>query len=109
MKKVQVTNTDVAKAISGTIESNKLYPFMHRGVAPDVDAAVEDEIYDVTSEWSSNQPSELYKYGTLIVCGSIFKMQLYAPHREQSDIYRFALRVMYKDVWSVWRYFKEDK
>ena len=109
MKKVQVTNTDVAKAIAEAIESNKLYPFMFRDVATDIDAAVENGIYDVTSEWSSNQPSSLYKYGSLIVYGELFKTQLYVPHREQANEYRFALRVMYSNVWSAWRYFKEDK
>ena len=108
MKKVQVTNTDVAKAISGAIESNKLYPFMYRGFCSDLDTVTEEGIYDVGNEYSVNIPQGVYNYGSLLVYYGTFTVQIYVPHLTHGGSYKIAIRVKYSGEWGVWRYFTAD-
>lgn len=90
MKKVKITNTDVAKAIAGSIKSNSLYPFMFRGFCIDLDTETENGVYDVAEGYSANIPKGLYAYGSLMVYSSLFTTQIFVPHRGLNNTYQIA-------------------
>lgn len=54
-----------------------LYPFMYRGSVSDVNSAETDGYYETLQD-VTNTPTG-YTYGTLLVYGSYYKVQLYFP------------------------------
>ena len=71
---------------------------MLRGSCTDFNNATEVGYYNVSSSSTSNIPKGAYGYGTLVVTGSEFLIQLYIPDT-YGKIYK---RNKYKDGWKNW-------
>ena len=87
-----------AGTVGGLLSSLKLYPFMFRGDCNDFNDATENGYYQVSSSSTPNLPKGAYGYGTLVVTGSEFQIQLYIPDT-YGKIYK---RNKYKDSWKNW-------
>lgn len=85
--------------VGGLLSSLKLYPFMYRGDCTDFNNATEVGYYHVSSSSDiPGTPPGAYRYGTLLVVGDIFKIQIYFP-----DTYgKFYKRNKYQEVWKSW-------
>ena len=84
--------------VGGLLSSLKLYPFMFRGDCNDFNDATEVGYYNVSSSSTPNIPKGAYGYGTLVVTGSEFRIQLYIPDT-YGKIYK---RNKYQEVWKSW-------
>lgn len=85
--------------VGGLINSQRLYPFMYRGGCSDFNNATDTGYYNVGSSTGiPNAPNGAYKYGTLVVVGETFKMQIYFPDT-WGEIYR---RNKFGDEWRNW-------
>ena len=88
----------LATVVGGQLSSLKLYPFMFRGDCNDFNYATDNGYYHVSSSSTPNLPKGAYGYGTLVVTGSEFQVQLYIPDT-YGKIYK---RNKYKDSWKNW-------
>lgn len=88
----------LATVVGGLLSSLKLYPFMFRGDCNDFNDATENGYYQVSSSSTLNLPKGAYGYGTLVVTGSEFQIQLYIPDT-YGKIYK---RNKYKGSWKNW-------
>ena len=84
--------------MGGLLSSRKLYPFMFRGDCNDLNDATDNGYYQVSSSSIPNLPKGAYGYGTLVVVGSEFRIQLYIPDT-YGKIYK---RNKYQDGWKNW-------
>lgn len=91
--------------MGGLLSSLKLYPFMFRGIAGDIDSLNESGYYEVRIDQSTNIPPNAYTYGILEVFQStMFTLQRYTPHSNNSGKYGEYNRVKTKGVWKNWRF-----
>ena len=84
--------------MGGLLSSRQLFPFMFRGGCNDFNDATDNGYYHVSSSSTPNLPKGAYGYGTLVVIGSEFQIQLYIPDT-YGKIYK---RNKYKDSWKNW-------
>ena len=91
--------------VGGLLSKNKLYPYMYRGVAANIDEIIENGSYVVSAGVSTNLPTDAYSYGVLEVFGGeSFIAQRYTPHSNYSGNYGEYTRVRYKEDWGNWRF-----
>lgn len=95
---ILISKESLASVVGGLLSSLKLYPFMFRGDCNDFNDATENGYYQVSSSSTPNLPKGAYGYGTLVVTGSEFQIQLYIPDT-YGKIYK---RNKYKDSWKNW-------
>ena len=94
-----------AGTVGGLLSSLKLYPFMFRGIAGDIDSLIESGYYEVRLNQSTNIPPNAYTYGILEVFKStMFILQRYTPHSNNSSKYGEYNRVKSQGVWTDWRF-----
>lgn len=89
----------LAQVVGVLLDSSKLYPFMYRGICTDFNKATEAGYYHVysTSE-IPNQPNGAYSYGTLLVFGTVYTIQIYYPET-YGKMYK---RNLIETVWKQW-------
>ena len=95
---IRISKEDLASVVGGLLSSLKLYPFMFRGDCNDFNDATDNGYYQVSSSSTPSLPKGAYGYGTLVVIGSEFQIQLYIPDT-YGKIYK---RNKYKDSWKNW-------
>lgn len=78
---------------------------MLRGIAGDIDSLIESGFYEVRLDQSTNIPPNAYTYGILEVFKStIFTLQRYTPHSNDSGKYGEYNRIKYNNIWGNWRF-----
>lgn len=87
------------------LSSLKLYPYMYRGTAGNVDDLAIVGYYETRSENTTNLPTGAYYYGILeIFGGGSFLVQRYTPHANYSGKFGEYNRVKFQGVWTDWRF-----
>ena len=96
--------------LGGLLSKNKLYPYMYRGVAANIDEIIKNGSYVVSAGASTNLPTDAYSYGVLEVFGGeSFIAQRYTPHSDYSGNYGEYSRVRYNGTWTSWRFIPYNK
>ena len=94
----------------GELLSNmKLYPYMDKGVALDLDTCKEPGFYGVMPERTSNIPSGYFRYGILTVKRNVltgYIMQTYFPVVNSISFEKkgIAVRGLSEGSWTAWNY-----
>ena len=98
--------TSVSSCLVGVLLSNqKLYPYMYRGLAGDIDTITDTGSYSTGLSATTNLPDNAYSYGILEVFGGgSFIIQRYTPHANYSGDYGEFTRVRYQNQWGSWRF-----
>lgn len=95
----QMSKADMATVLGGLLSNQKLYPYMYRGVAGDIDTITDTGFYSIGAS-STNLPDNAYSYGILEVFGGgSFIIQRYTPHNNYAGDYGEFTRVRYNDKW----------
>ena len=106
---ILINKSDLADVLGELMREKKIFPFSDRGVAKDLDLATDTGFYTVTVD-SINIPSGTYNYGTLLVYGSAFLMQMYIPHADAGHSkYGVRIRIKYNNNWTDWRLIRFDE
>ena len=106
---ILINKSDLADVLGELMREKKIFPFSDRGTAKDLDLATSTGFYTVVGE-SINTPSYTYKYGTLLVYGSAFLMQMYIPHIDGGDLrYGVRIRIKHLNGWTDWRLIRFDE
>ena len=107
---ILINKSDLADVLGKLMREKKLFTFSDRGLAYDLDQATSIGFYTVTGD-SINVPSGTYNYGTLLVYGSLFLIQMYVPHTKIVGNTKFGVetRMKYNGNWTNWRYIKFDE
>ena len=107
---ILINKSDLADVLGKLMREKKLFTFSDRGLAYDLDQATSIGFYTVTGD-SINVPSGTYNYGTLLVYGSLFLIQMYVPHTKIVGNTKFGveIRMKYNGNWKNWRYIKFDE
>ena len=101
----QMSKEDMAAVVGELLSSLKLYPFMFRGIAGDLDSLIESGYYEVRPDQSTNIPPDAYTYGILEVFKTdMFTFQRYTPHSNSSGKYGEFNRVKLGSSWGNWRF-----
>ena len=96
--------------VLGELLSNmKLYPYMDKGVALDLDTCKEPGFYGVMPERTSNIPSGYFRYGILTVKRNVltgYIMQTYFPVVNSISFEKkgIAVRGLSEGSWTAWNY-----
>lgn len=97
---IRISKEDLASVVGELLSSQKLFPFMYRGIVSDFNSATEPGYYNVSGTSDiPHQPDGAYRYGTLLVYGNDFITQIYI-----SDSYN----ILYiRDFYVTWRSWKK--
>lgn len=95
--------------LGGLLSNMKLYPYMDKGVALDLDTCKEPGFYGVMSERTSNIPSGYFSYGILTVKRNVltgYIMQTYFPVVNSISFEKkgIAVRGLSEGSWTAWNY-----
>ena len=107
---ILINKSDLADVLGGLMREKKIFTFSDRGLANDLDLATSTGFYTVTGD-SISVPSGTYNYGSLLVYGSLFHIQVYIPHNNivGNTKYGIRIRVKYINKWTDWRLIKFDE
>lgn len=101
---IRISKEDLASVVGGLLSNQKLYPYMYRGVAGDIDTITDTGSYS-TSTVTTNLPDNAYSFGILEVFGGgIFIIQRYTPHANYAGDYGEFTRVRFQNKWERWRF-----
>ena len=98
---------DMATVLGGLISNLKLYPYMYRGAAKDINTTMDSGFYEVAGNATANIPDGFFTYGILEVeIGQNYYIQKYHPVLKGTNTTKFGLAIRFylNKEWTAWNY-----
>lgn len=106
---ILIDKSDLADVLGELMREKKIFTFSDRERVKDLDLATSTGFYTVTGD-SINVPSGTYSYGTLLVYGLSFIIQMYIPHADGGHSkHGVRIRVRHINIWTDWRLIRFDE
>ena len=93
--------------MGGLISNLKLYPYMYRGAAKDINTTMDSGFYEVAGKATANIPDGFFTYGILEVeIGQNYYIQKYHPVLKGTNTTKFGLAIRFysNKEWTEWNY-----
>lgn len=105
-KQYWMKKADLAEVLGGLLSTLKLYPYMYRGIAGDLDKTKENGFWMITNENSTNIPEGTFRYGILEVekTDKYIIQKFYPTAKGSSPKFGLFIRTFYEIGWGSWNY-----